>query len=137
MLNVQNEEHFAKVCDFAERKGPKHVESLWARLWWLHAYADYSEPLQCPTLAYGPLRAVPSVWNDLVLKRAETKLGYDFAVASFSFVITKAGERWFNGGLIYHGDQNGWIDRKGEPITHKVDSFSVSLVDAQLWSVHT
>lgn len=55
---------------------------------------------------------------------------HDFAAASFYFVMS----RGLNGGLIYHGAQDGWHEK---PDTY-TDPLSVRTARSENpWSVHT
>ena len=91
MLEIQNQEHYNKVMDFAVKS--KRKDQLQAKLNYLNTYADPE--------GKGLTRCT---------------LGYDFALNSFGFVMDKlddtgAYKYWFNGGLIFHGnhnDKNSW-----------------------------
>lgn len=68
-------------------------------------------------------------------KRTRCRLFEDFAPLSFVFVMEIRQddgkyERWFNGGLIFHGPHDGGGDG-GAP------TFSVNLSPSTGWSVHT
>ncbi len=73
--------------------------------------------------------------RNLAGKDSKCTLYSDFAPHSFEFVITRNGQRWINGGLIYSGP--GQASNGGGP------SFTVSLdPDASQgishkWSIHT
>jgi hypothetical protein len=105
-LIIENQEHFDKVRAFAERTGK--LDKLQARLDYLDKYNDPAT-VRC-------------------------KLFRDFAPASFEFVMEKldktgAWAYWFNGGLIYHGSQEGWGSTG--------PTFSVTLSPSDGWEVHT
>lgn len=120
MLKIANEEHFARVCDFAQRTGQS--EQLWEQLLYLHQYADQ------PDAGAGDLTG----WCK---GNMTVELRPDWAPASFNFsaVNNVTREFWFTGGLIYHGDQRGW-DEKDE----YVDPLSVRIGhNNSAWSIHT
>lgn len=107
MLQIQRLEHFNKVVEFAGKTG--QLCQLFEKLSYLDSYGRE-----------GKTRCL---------------LGYDFAPYSFSFLMEKeheAGtyERYFNGGLIYHGSHDGF--GSGE-----APSFSVHLGGGQGWQIHT
>ena len=59
------------------------------------------------------------------------KLFSDFAPQSFYFVIeTQEGHQWMNGGVIFHGDHDGY--GSGEAPT-----FSCCLEPTDGWQIHT
>ena len=72
----------------------------------------------------------------LDLTRTKCVMGGDFAPLSFSFTIHRKNakgeyEYWFNGGLLYHSDHDGFGN--GGPPT-----FSVCIGQTEAgWSVHT
>lgn len=113
MLEVKCTEYMQRVVAFAEKKGLK--KQLDERLDYLRTYADHEEKGLC-----------------------RVELTKDFAPASFNvnwYKKTKNGDyvHWFNGGLIYHGDQTGWDD-KG---VYR-DPFSVRIGDDENpWDIHT
>lgn len=69
-------------------------------------------------------------------ERGETaEIGWDFAPYSFDFCLygkDKAGnnQRWYNGGIIFHGSHDKGGDG-GKP------TFSVNLSPVDGWSIHT
>lgn len=86
MLNIENQEHFDKVVEFAKSAGK--MEQLQEKLDYLRNYSDSD---------------------------TKCHLGYDFAPYSFSFCMTRkdgSGEYlpWFNGGLIFHGTHDNGGD---------------------------
>ena len=122
MLVIKDQEYFDQVCRFAAMKGAQYSEWLWQQLWYLHNYADHSEYFTDRIDGYyksthGVLAGPPKSFEEMIPKKMLVNLTRDSAPASFSFVIaTVGGDYWFNGGLIYHGDQTGWIMRDGHVI---------------------
>lgn len=122
MLVIKNQEHFDKVCAFAAKKSAEHSEWLWEQLNYLDTYAEHG-------------------------KRGKTRclLGFDSAPASFGFSMEIQNhegvyEHWFSGGLIYFGDQSGWIMRDGREIPpgYGVETFTVRIGEHKSpWSIHT
>ena len=110
MLEIQNQEYFDEVVAFAKKIGMH--DQLQEQLSYLATYADH---------------------NDEGLTKC--LLGSDFAPQSFSFLMQKKDkdgqfQRWFNGGLIFHGDHDNGGDG-GAP------TFSVNLVPMNGWQIHT
>jgi hypothetical protein len=130
--------HFEAVCAFAASKGAQHSQWLWEALWQCHTYAEQRDE--------APLW--PKEYYDLVEGRVRFMLMRDSSPASFYFVVSRLADddvtyvRWFNGGLIYHGDQSGWTMRDGTviPPGYGVETFSVRLTSGRNenpWSMHT
>jgi Domain of unknown function (DUF4120) len=113
MLEIKCDDYYKRVVEFAEKKGLK--AKLEERLDYLRKFADHEEKGLC-----------------------KVELKKDFAPASFSvawFKKTESGDYvyWFNGGLIFHGDQSGWDDTG----TY-VDPLSVVVgTDDNPWGIHT
>lgn len=110
MLVDKTNGHLDSVKAFAERTG--QTESLENKLEYLGGYACHDTPEDTRCLLFT-----------------------DFAPMSFEFLIEKRGKdgeytRWFNGGLIFHGDHDNGGDG-GAP------TFSVNLNSANGWSIHT
>jgi hypothetical protein len=146
MLVIDNTQHLMKVLHFAMNRGK--TQALLDQLFFLHTYScrDRDTPLEAPS-NFHPLEVAwpPPEWaayggNDPT-RKVETYLYSDFAPASFGFTINVNGQRWFNGGLIYHGPQAGWELPNGTfiPEGHGVETFSVTFgVEAERpWQVHT
>lgn len=141
--NVQ--EYFYKVCAFAAAKGPEHSFWLWEQLWYLHTWGDRElDTQQCHRCGetVGPRGKMAGISRCII--------SADFAPASFGFDIQRRkdpNDPWcedfwhaFTGGLIYHGDQSGWINRDGSIIQpgERSETFSVNLVQPDNpWSIHT
>lgn len=112
MLMVINQEYFDKVKAFAERIG---------KLACLQEKLDYLANYACSEEAPNNTRC---------------RIYRDFAPGSFEFVMDKWNKTkqdyvpWFNGGLIYHGPQDGWDGAKGPTL-------SITLTPTDGWSVHT
>ena len=145
------QEHFNKVCAFAALKGAHYSEMLWEQLWYLHTYGDTElggMDVECPRCSHRfPYNTGP---RGRMAGKTRCFLLPDFAPASFEFTIhmrKDLNDPWceefkfmFNGGLIYHGDQSGWINRDGSIIQpgERSETFSVNLVTPDNpWSVHT
>lgn len=110
MLNVVDKEYFDKVMDFAIKAGKE--KSLQEGLNFLGTYACHEDK-----------------------EKTRCDLYKDFAPASFYFVMFikgKDGEykRYFNGGLIFHGQHDGFGDGS-------FPTLSVCLNPTDGWSVHT
>jgi hypothetical protein len=61
----------------------------------------------------------------------KTRLFLDFAPLSFEFVVLKAdGSRWINGGVIFHGQHDGYG-------SGSAPTFAVSIGGADGWQIHT
>lgn len=110
MLKIDNQEHFDEVKAFAESSG--RMKQLQEKLDYLDTYADHESK--------GLTQCV---------------LGSDWAPNSFSFLMMKKDangeyQRWFNGGLIFHGPHDGG-GNGGAP------TFSVCLSPTDGWSIHT
>lgn len=140
MLVIQSFDHFTRVVTFAQSKGPQHEGWLWDRLWYLHTWADRGEMTptsrpDVPRIAVWDLWIAEN-WGPLVQGKVTAKLMYDGAAASFYWIAVGAnGETIMNGGLIYHGCQEGW-----RPDGQYTDPFSVELTRSageNPWSVHT
>lgn len=137
MLEVVDIEYMRKCVAFARAKD--RLPALLEQLWRLHTFGERGpdRPPECRDLI---LYDVPR-WIGHGLTTV-CRLTYDSAPASFGFSISKNGQHWFSGGLIYHGDQSGWTMRDGRviPPGYGVETFSVSFgVDhaATPWSMHT
>jgi len=134
-LCVVDQQYFDQVCRFAEQKGMS--ENLWQKLWYLHRYHD----------AAGLTRPEPRSAVQMVLGQTRCRLLRDWAPASFAFEmelrrpegasLPATWQPWFNGGLIFHGDQTGWLDESGEVLKSAVPTFSVTLNRTDGWAVHT
>ena len=62
---------------------------------------------------------------------SNVQLYEDFAPFSFYWVLTGPdGSRWMNGGLIYHGELDGYG-------SGSAPTFSVCLTPTNGWSIHT
>lgn len=139
MLVIKDQVYFNEVCAFAAMKGAQHSEWLWHQLWYLHCYADQISP--DGDASGNRVAGPPKDFEEMSPKKMVVNLTRDSAPASFGFVIaTVTGDYWFNGGLIYHGDQTGWVRRDGsviEPGEHE-PTFSVRIgqIDSP-WSIHT
>lgn len=139
MLIIKDQDYFDQVCRFAAMKGAQHSEWLWEQLWYLHTYADQvgSGGGVSGNLVEGP----PKDFKEMSPKKKVVNLTRDSAPASFNFVIATAkGDYWFNGGLIYHGDQTGWERRDGTIMgaDEHQPTFSVRIGDhTSPWSIHT
>lgn len=110
MIEVSDQEYFDKVKNFAESVGK--WDNLKERLDYLNTYADHENEGLTKCMLYR-----------------------DFAPYSFEFVMMKRNdkgeyERWFNGGLIFHGAHDGGGDGSGP-------TFSVCLTPTDGWSIHT
>lgn len=110
-LVIENQEHFDVVKKFAEEAG--RMEELQKELDYLGNYACTEEDPD----------------------RTRCRLGYDFSPYSFYFIMdvkdNNGGyKRWFNGGLIYHGNH----DRGGDG---GMPTLSVNLTPQDGWRVHT
>jgi len=108
MIEMIDERYFDRVRLFAEKTGK--LKNLVDNITYLDTYADNS---------------------------CKCVMGVDFAPASFAFCMMKKDGGgiwvpWFNGGLIYHGDQTLWDENAGY-----VDPLSVTLTEKDGWSVHT
>jgi len=141
MLVIKDQEYFDQVCRFAAMKGAQYSEWLWEQLWYLHTYADHLPGEEDRDVGAPPMLHAPRPYDEWCQKKMVVNLTRDSAPASFSFVIaTVGGDYWFNGGLIYHGDQTGWIMRDGHvigPDEHQ-PTFSVRIGQADSpWSIHT
>jgi len=118
MLEILNQEYFQKVTLFAQKTG--QAEKLFKVLLYLHTWGDKEAS------------------GDRVVE-----LGKDFAPASFFLNFRgKKGSFLANGGLIYHGDQRGWVQDSGKIIGEDAapqDPLSVTLASSpeHPWSVHT
>jgi hypothetical protein len=118
MLIIRDQAYFDRVVRFACEKGL--AEALFEQLLLLHTYGD---------------RDLNGAWR--------VELSRDFAPASFSLVWRKRrpdGEYAFfvNGGLIFHGDQRGWVREDGTPLSAPVPTFATRLsADENPWSIHT
>lgn len=140
MLVVSNIEHMRKCLDFAARK--QQLPQLLERLWFLHTYACGVDSAAIPVLSEAELESFPACWQAVDASTTVCRLYVDFAPASFGFTISKRGELWFGGGLIYHGNQAGWALADGSeiPAGYGVETFSVELTRNATdnpWSVHT
>lgn len=142
MLKIMNQEHFTRVVEFACKTG--QAEMLFARLLYLHYYADGQRDYDTQSEVKPP--------NG----RTVVELGYDGAAASFGVcwfqrVVsydrdpwTPEAERkedepelrfWFNGGMIYRGDQTGWSEDN-----RYIDPFSVDFGHSpgdNPWTINT
>lgn len=110
MLDIQCQAHFEAVKAFAESAG--RMEQLQSKLDYLDTYADHERK--------GLTKCV---------------LGADFAPYSFEFLMMRKNrdgqwERWFNGGLIFHGAHDGGGNGGGP-------TFAVCLNPTDGWSIHT
>ena len=110
MLKIQNQEHYDRVIEFAEKAG--RMEQLQERLDYLDTYAEHGD-------------------------RGKTQcvLGYDWAPYSFNFTMLVRGDNgeykhWFNGGLIFHGQHDNGGDGSSP-------TFAVCLNPTDGWSIHT
>jgi hypothetical protein len=113
MLEIKSQEYYDRVVKFAEAKGWKKY--LDQRLDYLRKYADQEEKGLCRVELY------------------KDSSPASFAIRWYKRKEDGTYEYWFNGGLIFHGDQTGW-DEKGE----YVDPFAVRLVaDNNPWGIHT
>lgn len=144
MLAVLNPDYLKRVMKFARDKNL--MPALMRELWHLHTYACHDDediPAFDPNmpLDFAPALLPPS-WSHYG-RRTSCNLGWDGAPASFSISMhRKDGSYWFNGGLIYHGDQSGWVMSDGTviPPGYGVETWSVAFgVDtkARPWSLHT
>lgn len=98
---VCEDSYLADVLAFAQRT--KQLDNLLEKFEYLDNYAD---------------------------RKCVTIIGTDFAPYSFSFCIKRDGEVWFNGGMIYHGDHDGYG-------SGSAPTFSVTLDKATGWRIHT
>ncbi len=77
--------------------------------------------------------------------RVKAELYRDFAPASFGVTFFRQDregfwQHWFEAGLIYHGDQSGWVLPDGRVIGpgDGVDTLSVTLTRPDNpWSLHS
>lgn len=110
MLVIENQEHYDKVLAFAKKVGLE--DDLQQRLDYLTHYACQDDPEHTRCLLY-----------------------WDFAPYSFAFTmeVKRDGEykRWFNGGLIFHGQH----DKGGAD--GSAPTFACSLVPCTGWMIHT
>jgi hypothetical protein len=143
-------EHFVTVLAFAHSKGEKHVRWFWEQMWKLHTFGnELKKELGLTVLLdrdnLDGLTAVPPEWNYLVKNKQAMVLFKDSAPASFNFnyIDVESGRTRFNGGLVYHGDQSGWVMPNGQviPPGHGVETFSVNIEPmneyTNPWSMHT
>lgn len=110
MIEVTDQDYFNSVMNFAEKANK--VDNLREKLDYLGSYADHENTGLTKCLLYK-----------------------DWAPYSFEFVMLRRdsnGEykRWFNGGLIFHGNHDGG-GNGGAP------TFSVCLTPTDGWSIHT
>lgn len=111
MIEHHNRDYFEQVKDFAEQTG--QWDQLKEKLDYLNTYADHERKGLTKCVLYK-----------------------DFAPYSFEFCMLRkdmeTGEyrRWFNGGLIYHGDHDNGGDGSAP-------TFSVNLNPVSGWSIHT
>lgn len=137
MLNIKEPEYFNKVCAWAEKTG--RSEYLWKQLMYLHTFADGFDHGETPPFTD------PMDYKAWCKGTKRVDLYRDSAPASFYFVIFSkpeptSADLWFNGGLIYHGNQAGWERPDGSVIqpTEREETFSVRLGQSENpWSVHT
>ena len=111
MLNVTNQDHYAKVRAFAKECG--YEAALDKTLDYLGTYAEHGD-----------------------VGKTRCDLGWDFAFQSFSFLMYRRQEDgeyrlWFNGGCIYSGPRTP-LDGSGPQFTVSLDPSS-----EPRWSVHT
>jgi len=107
MLEIQNQEHFDAVKAFAESTG--RMAQLQSKLDYLDNYGGEG--------------------------KTKCLLGYDWAPYSFAFTMMRLMpngeyERWFNGGLIFHGAHDNGGDGS-------YPTLSVCLTPTDGWSIHT
>jgi len=110
MIEAHNQDYFNEVKAFAERTG--QWDQLKEKLDYLDTYADHERKGLTKCLLYK-----------------------DFAPYSFEFCMMRKnadGEwaRWFNGGIVYHGEHDNGGDGSAP-------TFSVNLVPTNGWSIHT
>lgn len=139
MLIIENQNYFEKVLRFA--RATDQLPKLLKELWRLHTFGQAREvPDQPPAFAEGCGQFPPPEWTKYG-DQTQCFLHSDFAPASFYFVLEKGGQRWFNGGLIYHGKQAGWTMPNGQVIPEGfgVETFNVQLVSSpeNPWSINT
>lgn len=114
MLVIVSEDYFGRVVDFAKRTGRQ--AQLQQQLDYLATYACHDEG------------------GDK--EKTRCKLVVDFAPASFNFVMERRKtpdspyEFWFNGGLVFHGNHDGFG-------SGSAPTFSVCLEPTDGWEVHT
>ena len=106
MLKIDNQAYFDEVVAFAKATGRE--TQLKDKLEYLEKYGDGDN--QC------------IIWKD-------------FAPASFNFVMQRPNPdgtftNWFNGGLIFHGNHDGFG-------SGAAPTFSVCVSPTDGWSIHT
>lgn len=137
-LVISDPDYLAKVLAFADRKGLR--AQLLDQLWFLHAWAerDGATPEHAPTYDGDGREFPPASWTLPLAGKNVCTLRRDSSPASFMFAMS----RGLTGGLIYHGDQSGWVMPSGVEIPpgYGVETFCVAFgVDIKKtpWSVHT
>ena len=110
MIEINDQEYYDEVRAFAERAGK--LEQLKEKLAYLDTYAEHGD-------------------------RGKTKciLYKDFAPYSFQFTMQERNElgeyqHWFIGGLVFHGDHDGYG-------SGSAPTLSVCVNPTDGWSVHT
>ncbi len=110
MLKIECEEYFAEVKAFAEKTG--QMVQLQEKLDYLDTYAEHGDR-----------------------GKTRCRLWKDYAPCSFNLLMERrqedgSYERWWNGGLIYHGQHDGFG-------SGSAPTFSTCVTPTSGWSVHS
>ena len=113
MLDIENQEYLDEVMEFAKQSD--QIESLQRQLDYLNGYAIHEDgdPARTKCILYKD--SAPYSFGFTMMMRKEPADEY---------------KQWFQGGLIYHGNHDGFGDGTAP-------TFSVSLSKTQGWEIHT